>query len=53
MNIVVKVVKENEDGSANVEFEADNEGKMFLLQEGLIAVLIRAAKEREDDEANS
>jgi hypothetical protein len=45
MKITVITLKENEDGSAMVELEADEEGKMFLLQEGLLSIIKRAIKE--------
>lgn len=49
MNIQVTMIKENEDGSAQVEIDLDDEGKMFLLQEGLIAVITKAIKKEEND----
>jgi len=39
MNITVKVVKENKDGSADAIVNFDKEGLEFLVQEGLLSVL--------------
>jgi len=39
MNIIVKNLIENEDGSADVELEMDEPTKMILIQEGFLAVL--------------
>jgi hypothetical protein len=42
MHIRIKMVKENPDGSADVEISVDQEGHVFLVQEGLTAVLWKA-----------
>ena len=47
MNIVAKMIKENADGSANVEITLDEEAKDFLLGEGFLAVLKRAVESSE------
>lgn len=39
MNITLKVVKENKDGSANAMVDFDKEGAEFLMQEGLLSVM--------------
>jgi hypothetical protein len=39
MDIIVKVVKENKDGSADALVHFDKEGLEFLVQEGMLAVL--------------
>ena len=49
MNITLTSFKENEDGSGMVEIEADEEGKMFLLQEGLMSILRKALKGEENE----
>jgi hypothetical protein len=42
MEIRVMTVKENEDGSADVDVKFDEEGLHFLIQEGLSAILKQA-----------
>jgi hypothetical protein len=42
MEIIVKVVKENKDGSANAMVDFDKEGLEFLVQEGLLALINKA-----------
>lgn len=42
MDIKLKVIKENKDGSANAIVDFDKEGLEFLVQEGLLAVITRA-----------
>ena len=39
MEITVKVVKENKDGSADAVVHFDKEGLEFLVQEGLLSAL--------------
>lgn len=39
MEIRVKFVKENKDGSAEVELSVDQEGHVFIMQRGLTEVL--------------
>jgi hypothetical protein len=39
VNITVKVIKENKDGSANATVDFDKEGLEFLVQEGLLSVI--------------
>ena len=40
-SLSITAVKENEDGSMDVELTCDENAKGFLIQEGLIAVLKR------------
>jgi len=42
MEITVKVIKENKDGSANAMVDFDKEGLEFLVQEGLLALINKA-----------
>jgi hypothetical protein len=39
MEIKLKIVKENADGSANAMVDFDKEGLEFLVQEGIIHIL--------------
>ena len=55
MKIQVKTIKENEDGSANVEIDFDKEGLECLVQHGLISLITQAIDvykiKPEDDKA--
>ena len=42
MEITVKVIKENKDGSANAMVDFDKEGLEFLVQEGLLSLISQA-----------
>jgi hypothetical protein len=42
MQIIVKVIKENKDGSANAMVDFDKEGLEFLIQEGLLSLITQA-----------
>ena len=42
MEIIVKKIKENKDGSADVNVHYDKEGLHFLVQQGLIMTLVEA-----------
>jgi len=42
MEITVKVIKENKDGSANAVVDFDKEGLEFLVQEGLLSLMNQA-----------
>lgn len=42
MKITVKKVKENKDGSADVEVSYDKDGLQFLVQQGIICTLVEA-----------
>ena len=45
MNIVVKIIKENADGSANAQVNFDKQGLETLVQWGLVALLTKAVDE--------
>jgi hypothetical protein len=45
MEIAVKIIKENKDGSANAEVNFDKEGLEVLIQWGLVAMLTKAIDE--------
>jgi len=56
MEIAVKIIKENKDGSADATVRYDKEGLETLVQWGIIAMLTKAVDEYkvrpdEDDEA--
>jgi hypothetical protein len=42
MEITVRVIKENKDGSANAMVDFDKEGLEFLVQEGLLSLINQA-----------
>jgi hypothetical protein len=48
MEITVKVIKENKDGSANAMVDFDKEGLEFLIQEGLLSVIQQYIKQNEN-----
>jgi hypothetical protein len=39
MNIIVNCLRENEDGSADVELQLDEEAKNLLIAEGFIKII--------------
>jgi hypothetical protein len=39
MDIKIKIVKENKDGSANAMVDFDKEGLEFLVQEGMLSLI--------------
>jgi len=45
MDIKVKIIKENKDGSANAQVDFDKEGLEVLVQWGLVAMLTKAIDE--------
>ena len=56
MEITVKIIKENKDGSANAEVKFDKEGLEVLVQWGIIAMLTKAVDEyrvRPDEDSAS
>jgi hypothetical protein len=56
MEISVKIIKENKDGSANAEVKFDKEGLEVLIQWGLVAMLAKAVDEykvRPDEDSAS
>ena len=42
MEVLIKKIKENKDGSAEVHVHYDKEGLHFLVQQGLTATLVEA-----------
>jgi hypothetical protein len=56
MKIVVKIIKENKDGSANAQVDFDKDGLEVLVQWGLVAMLAKAIDEyavRPDEDSTS
>ena len=45
MKIDVKIINENEDGSANAQVDFDKEGLETLVQWGLVGILTKAIDE--------
>ena len=45
MEISVKIIKENKDGSANAQVNFDKEGLEVLIQWGLVSMLTKAIDE--------
>ena len=45
MEISVKIIKENKDGSANAEVKFDKDGLETLVQWGIVAMLTKAVDE--------
>jgi hypothetical protein len=39
MDVKIKIIKENKDGSADAEVTFDKEGLEFLVQEGILALI--------------
>ena len=39
MDVKIKIIKENKDGSADAEVTFDKEGLEFLVQEGMLALI--------------
>jgi len=50
MKIQVKIIKENEDGSANALVDFDKEGLEVLVQWGLIALIKKGSNKYKIDE---
>jgi hypothetical protein len=48
MDIKVKIIRENKDGSATAQVDFDKEGLEFLVQEGLLSVLKDFIKREEN-----
>jgi hypothetical protein len=48
MEIIVKIIKENKDGSANATVDFDKEGLEFLVQEGLLSVMQQYIEQNEN-----
>jgi hypothetical protein len=52
MEITVKVIKENKDGSADAEVNFDSEGLEFLVQEGLLSILGQYIEQQKQEKQN-
>ena len=50
MKIVIKTIKENKDGSADVEVNYDKEGLHFIMDKGVNALLIEAVMTEQNGE---
>lgn len=50
MKIVIKKIKENPDGSADVEVHYDQEGLQFLVEQGLTCSIVEAIMTKETGE---
>jgi hypothetical protein len=48
VNITVKIIKENKDGSADAMVNFDTEGLEFLVQEGILHILEAYIKQNEN-----
>jgi hypothetical protein len=48
VEIKLRIIKENKDGSANAEIDFDKEGLEFLVQEGILHVLEAYIKQNEN-----
>jgi hypothetical protein len=48
MKIIVNTLRENEDGSADVELELDNDAKTLLIGEGFISLLMQWINEQKN-----
>jgi len=53
MEISVKVIKENKDGSADAIVHFDKEGLEFLVQEGIIHILEAYIKQNKNAKAGA
>lgn len=51
MNITLKIIKENKDGSANALVDFDKEGLEFLVQEGLLSIMRQYIAQNENAKA--
>jgi hypothetical protein len=48
MDIKLKIIKENKDGSANAMVDFDKEGLEFLVQEGILSLINEAIKQNKN-----
>jgi hypothetical protein len=53
VEIKLRIIKENKDGSANAEVDFDKEGLEFLVQEGIIHILEAYIKQNENAKAGA
>ena len=51
MNITIKTIKENKDGSADAVVNFDKEGLEFLVQEGVLSILKQYVEQNENVKA--
>jgi len=51
MEITLKVVKENKNGSADAIVNFDKEGLEFLVQEGILAVITQVIEQNKNAQA--
>jgi hypothetical protein len=51
MEIKLKVIKENKDGSADAIVNFDKEGLEFLVQEGILAVITQVIEQNKNAQA--
>jgi hypothetical protein len=51
MNITIKTIKENKDGSADAVVNFDKEGLEFLVQEGVLSILKQYIEQNENAKA--
>jgi hypothetical protein len=52
MEITVKVIKENKDGSADALVNFDKEGLEFLVQEGVLSILRQYIEQQKKEKQN-
>lgn len=52
MEITVKVIKENKDGSADALVNFDKEGLEFLVQEGVLSILKQYIEQQKKEKQN-
>ena len=51
MNITIKTIKENKDGSADAVVNFDKEGLEFLVQEGVLSILRQYVEQNKNAKA--
>jgi hypothetical protein len=51
MNITIKTIKENKDGSADAVVNFDKEGLEFLIQEGVLSILRQYVEQNKNAQA--
>ena len=51
MNITIKAIKENKDGSADAVVNFDKEGLEFLVQEGVLSILRQYVEQNKNAQA--
>jgi hypothetical protein len=51
MNITIKTIKENKDGSADAVVNFDKEGLEFLVQEGVLSILRQYIEQNKNAQA--